>query len=113
MFKTVLEDIQLTDTYQSSKSINNINVNSKLILYVNYTKGNEDGLLIRVGFTEDDNDFYHDIENNVIKEYSITDAGKYRLIIEFPERFSRVYVKGSGAAIDGSVSVLSKVIPIV
>lgn len=109
MNKKIVNNVQLSNNYQYSKSLKNLYENSLLVLYINYTKGEESSLSLKVGFSLDDKEFFFE-NNGSLKEYIFNETGKFRIALPFSEQFAQLNFKGNGTSITGTLSISYRII---
>lgn len=93
-----------------TKSVQNSGVHSKLVLYIDYTKGVEASLDLQVGFGADETEFFFG-ESGTLTKFSLNATGKYRIVLDFYEQFARVFYNGIHAAPTGIVNMYYYIIP--
>lgn len=100
----------LTTAFVGSNSI--FRKQENLQLLIEYTKGDETSLTLKIGFheIETDNNSYFILSNESgEKTYTFTATGKYLISIPFELKFSRVFFKADGTPVaPGTVTIFFK-----
>lgn len=107
MIKTLVPATNLTDQFVNSKVIKTLGPGSELIIYIDYTKGTEDYVEIKVlvSHTDQNDEYYVNLHGTKEMVYSLVESNKYRKAIKIYEPFAIISFKGVGANISGSIKI--------
>jgi hypothetical protein len=93
----------LSGTYQTEGYVE-VQERGKLALLIDYTKGNEDTLRIKIEFSDDGNTWFQETAETIAAgvatvtqiERELTGSQKSRMLFNISAEYFRVWVKGTG-----------------
>ncbi len=102
----VRENTDLTNEEEIGNIID-INDANRLVLYIQFTKGeeSEDTAEVKIEFSTDKVNWYQETKEDLLITHTFSDSGNYKLIIPVMEKYVRVSVKGPEEPVDGKMQI--------
>lgn len=112
--QTIRDAAILTGSYVAATTLEDVHAYNQLILYVDFTIGSLTTAEIKVEFSADNTNFYHEaVEGSpssgvagvdpYVRQLSAT--GAFRLAIPIKDRYVKVSAKGTGTATSSSMTI--------
>lgn len=109
LFKQIVDKEALTQNEKTSAKVDRGGNENLVLKVIIENKGQEaNDIELQVGFSSNDSDYCRFADTTGIQIYKFSKDNNVFIVIPFLDTYARVYYKGSGAVVDGVISIFAK-----